>query len=263
LKKKTTDEYNYGKFRDYNTTSKVNIEYNKKHTNFFSSCSDPLDEKLFNFPKFVSRQSITYFICKYELFKKILPLHGSIVECGVLFGGGLMTFAHLSTIFEPVNYNRKIIGFDTFSGFPSISKKDKQSTSQFNRVGNLNANSYDDLVEAIKLFDLNRFVNHIPKIELVKGDATKTIPKYVKDNPQLVINLLYLDFDLYEPTKTALETFLPRMTKGSIIAFDELNWKNWAGETEAVMDTIGLNKLKIERFTFGANISYVVLNEDP
>ena len=47
------------------------------------------------------------------MFKEILNVHG-IVECGVLYGNGTMTFAHLSSILEPVNFTRKIIGFDTF-----------------------------------------------------------------------------------------------------------------------------------------------------
>lgn len=242
--------------------SKTNLEYLRKQSQIFNSSKDPLDEKLFNFPKFVSRQSLTYFIAKYELFKKIVNLHGSIVECGVLFGGGLMTFAHLSSIFEPVNYNRKIIGFDTFSGFPALSKGDKKASSSLAKKGALSANSYNELKECISLFDLNRFLNHIPKIELVKGNATKTIPKYIKENPHTIVNLLYLDFDLYEPTKIALKYFLPRMTKGSIIAFDELNWKNWAGETKAVLDTIDLKKLKIQRFSFNSNMSYAVLDHN-
>ena len=54
---------------------------------------------------------------------------------------------------------------------------------------------------------------HIPKIELVKGDVRKTIPKYIKDNPHLIVSLLYLDLDLYEPTRAALRNFIPRMPK--------------------------------------------------
>jgi hypothetical protein len=81
---------------------------------------------------------------------------------------------------------------------------------------------------------MNRPVGHVPKVELVKGDANITIPKYIEDNPHVVVSLLYLDFDIYEPTKTALKYFIPRMPKGSIIAFDELNSPHWPGGTIAV-----------------------------
>ena len=50
------------------------------------------------------------------------------------------------------------------------------------------------------------------------------------------MSLLYLDFDLYEPTKCAF----PRMPKGAVVAFDELNHAAWPGETMALLDTLGI-----------------------
>ena len=44
-----------------------------------------------------------------------------------------------------------------------------------------------------------------------------------------------------------------------MIFFDELNSKDWIGETKAVLDTIGIHKLKIERFSFDSHISYAVI----
>jgi hypothetical protein len=70
---------------------------------------------------------------------------------------------------------------------------------------------------------------------------------------------LYLDVDLYEPTKILLENFLPRMPKGAVIVFDELNAKMFPGETKAVDEVIGLRNLKIERFSFDSYVSYAVL----
>ena len=69
----------------------------------------------------------TEFLAKYELFKKILNIKGSIVECrSTQEGGGLFSWAHFSTILEPYNYHRKIIGFDTFEGFKNLSNEDKR-----------------------------------------------------------------------------------------------------------------------------------------
>ena len=41
------------------------------------------------------------------------------------------------------------------------------------KKGGYNINSFNDLKKCIELFDSNRFINHIPKIELVKGDVKK------------------------------------------------------------------------------------------
>ena len=47
------------------------------------------------------------------------------------------------------------------------------------------------------------------------------------------------------------------MTKGSIIVFDELNFKNYPGETVALKKTLGLNNVKLNRFRIDPAISYV------
>jgi len=238
------------------TRTKRESEYLSQLEQRFDSSPFSVVEKLMNFPLYVPRQNLTTFLCKYEIFKRVLGIHGSIVECGTLFGGGLMTFAQLSAIFEPTNHQRRIIGFDTFSGHSTIATQDLGSESVEAHQGGLAIDSFEEISYCTELFDMNRFVGHIPKIELVKGDAEKTIPQYINDNPYLIVSLLYLDFDVYTPTKVALENFVPRLSKGAIIAFDELNLKSWPGETIAVLEKLSLNHLRIERFSFGSTISF-------
>ena len=244
------------RFTETSANTKKDVEYLEKLEEYFKTSIGTNVEKIDNFSKYIPRQKMAYFLAKYEIFKKILYIQGSIIECGVLFGGGLMTFAQLSAIFEPVNHQRKIIGFDTFSGFPKLSPHDKKGNSEFLKKGGYSVNSYRDLIESIKLFDMNRSIGHIPKVELVKGNATKTIPKYLKKNPHTVVSLLFLDFDLYEPSKVALKYFVPRMPKGAIIAFDEINAQTFPGETQALLETVGINNLRIERFPFNTYLSY-------
>ncbi|NGZ29539.1 MAG: hypothetical protein G8345_21950, partial [Magnetococcales bacterium] len=123
----------------------------------FMEDGDALINKIEAFPKYVSRQSFAKVLAKYEIFKRILPVHGSIVECGVLNGAGLMTWAKLSSIFEPVNHVRRIIGFDTFSGFPSVSEEDTRTgTFHAMQAGQMAGSSIEDIEKAIHVYDLNR-----------------------------------------------------------------------------------------------------------
>ena len=126
-----------------------------------------------------------------------------------------MSWAKFSAILEPVNLTRRIYGFDTFEGFPGISAKDRWALSMHVKEGDLAADVHDELTQLVDIDDLTRFIGHVNKVNLVRGDATLTIPAFVKDNPHLVVSLLFMDFDLYEPTKVALEHFLPRMPKGA------------------------------------------------
>jgi len=228
----------------------------------FDQSKCPLDKKLHNFTKYVRRQSIARFLAQYELFKRQLNIKGSIVECGVHNGGGAMAWAKISSILEPYNYHRMIYAFDTFEGFPNISEKDKTLYNLNARKGSFAENDYniyEELQEVIKEYDENRFINHKQKIELIKGDANFTIPEFLKKNKHVLISLLYLDFDIYEPTVTALNFFLPIMPKGSILAFDELNNPEWPGETQAILENLNLNHFKLECFDFEPNISFIQL----
>lgn len=233
--------------------------YTKDLNSYFESSLGGSIDKLRNFTKYVPRQVLCQFLAKSELFRELLPVHGNIIECGVHLGGGLMTWGNLSAMLEPYNHTRRIIGFDTFTGFTAIHQKDEGDTLDCSKIGGLAAPSYKDLTECIRLYDLNRPIGHIPRVELVSGDALETMPQYIATNKHLVVAMLYLDFDLYEPTKKAIETFLPRMPKGAILAFDELNQSAWPGETAAVIEAIGLSNLRIRRFSFAPALSYAVI----
>jgi len=228
----------------------------------YPDCS--IDDKLNNFEKYIRRQAMSRFLARYELFKMQLNIKGCIIEAGVHHGGGLFTWAKLSSALEPYALDRRIFGFDTFSGFPSINEKDievesKDNSSLREKGFDTGFNVYDELNELISEYDNNRFLNQFQKVFLVKGDATQTIPEFVEKNSYLLVSLLFLDFDLYEPVKVALKYFLPRMPKGSVLAFDEINNPWWPGETRALLEEMNINHLQINRFSFDPNIAYIIL----
>src|SRR6185436_18354913 len=102
-------------------------------------------------------------------------------------------------------------------GFPRLTGQDLVGVGAGVKVGDLYANSLAELNELAAIHDSTRFLGHVPKVKLIKGDATQTIPRFVEENPHLVISLLFMDFDLHEPTKVALQHFLPRMPKGAVL----------------------------------------------
>lgn len=230
----------------------------------FDGASGTTLDKLNHFPRFVPRQALALFLAREAVFRRVVEVHGAVIECGVFMGGGLFTWAQLSAIMEPVNHNRRIIGFDSFEGFPSLSQQDRSpdgAPEEHKQAGAYRYDAQAELEHSAALYDLNRPVGHIPRVELVRGDATKTIPGWLAGNPHAVVALLHLDFDLYEPTVAALRTFVPRMPRGAVIAFDELNQKQWPGETLAVLEEVGLSRLRLRRFPWTPALSYAVLED--
>jgi hypothetical protein len=237
--------------------------FNKNKLSAFKKSKCDVQKKLNNFSKYVPRQSIARFVTLFEIFKLQKNIKGSIVECGVHHGGSLMAFAKISSILEPYNFNRKIIGFDTFKGFLGLDKKDKMVVKKYPLIKkglfSEDYSIYEEIISCVEEYDENRFLNHINKIELIKGDANKTIPLYLKKNKHLLISLLFMDFDIYKPTSTALKFFLPRMAKGSILCFDEINNSMWPGETIALLEKINCKNYEIKSFEYEPNISYIVI----
>lgn len=239
--------------------SEDNISQINLMAEYFENSSGSIPDKLDNFSKYITRTSMARFLTRYEIFKKILDVQGVVIECGVLFGGGLMSWAHFSSILEPANHQRRIIGFDTFEGFPEISNEDKSKTSsKFGEKGNLKVDSEEELKIGIQIYDKTRFFNNVEKVSLVRGNVLETVPKFLEENKHIVISLLYMDFDIYKPTKFCINQFISRMPKGSIIAFDQLNNPQWPGETQALFECFeNFNKLEIKKIPgFGTSISY-------
>lgn len=224
----------------------------------FEDCPLRLLDKLEAFPRFVSKRALARFLCKYEIYRQILKINGIVVECGVFNGAGLFTWAQLANIFEPTNYNRRIVGFDTFDGFPSVASPDANEMLS-PAVGDLRGDALECFNTSLQKYNAERHLSHIRNIELVKGDFLETGEAYLAEHPHTLISLLYLDFDLYEPTAMALDLFLPRMCKGAIVCFDELNCPNFPGETSAAFEKLDLTGREVRRFPEDPWISYVVL----
>jgi hypothetical protein len=213
-----------------------------------------------NLGLFINRQSLSRIIAMNDLYRKILDIHGIICEFGVYWGQNLSLFESFRGMYEPYNYNRKIVGFDSFEGFVSLDKKD--GSSDIIKDGSYaTSTGYEDtLSKILDYHESNSPVSHIKKYELVKGDASVTIKKYLEKNPETIIAFAYFDFDVYKPTKDCLEAILPHLSKGAIIGFDELNFHEFPGETLAFQEVLGVNNYTIQHVANNPLMSYIVFD---
>ncbi len=225
----------------------------------YRRCPLPANEVLSNLGLFLNRQTLSRILFMQELYQKALPVHGIIVEFGVRWGQNLALFSSFRGMYEPFNYTRKIVGFDTFSGFPSVTAQDGGDAVA--SVGSYAVTpKYEEYLEEVLAYhETESPLGHIKKYELVKGDAMVTLEKYLVDHPETIIALAYFDFDIYEPTKRCLELIRGHLTKGSVIGFDELNCRHFPGETLALKETLGLDRYAIRRTPHNPIPSYLVI----
>lgn len=219
----------------------------------------PSEQILENLELYMRPQRISEILSFHHLYQQILDVHGIIIEFGVRWGRHLSVLSALRAIYEPYNFYRKIIGFDTFTGFLEAVPEDGKSDRV--HVGSMSVSeNYEQYLEKIlALHEAEAPLSHIRRTELLKGDAPQMLAEYLKNNPETIIALAYFDMDLYQPTKSCLELIQPYLVKGSILAFDELLHPEFPGETLALKEVVDLKKYKIERFSTAPYPCYIVM----
>jgi O-methyltransferase len=140
---------------------------------------------------------------------------GDIVECGCYKGGTAIVFA----LNDP---SKAVYSFDTFDGMPAPSEFD------VHKEGDLKA-TVEEAIENTKDF---------PNIFLVRGDICKTIRQF----EARAISLLYLDCDLYEPHKIALEHLWPMVSGGGWMVSHDYVTEDCPGVRKAIDEFFGPGK---------------------
>jgi hypothetical protein len=209
--------------------------------------------------EFTARQ-----LCIYEIFKNTFEIPGSIVELGVRNGANFFFLARLIEIFNQAQRydgisSKHLYGFDTFTGFPSVSKVDVSDSSWFDmKEGGVPCNRdvfFEDFEEFKK-------ASSIPnRLHVIEGDVMNTIPRFLNTSPGVRISLAYFDMDIYEPTIFALESLWSKIVPGGIIVFDEYGFKEFPGESKAVDEFFENKNVSIKSFPWCSCPSAYVVKE--
>lgn len=205
----------------------------------------PLEEIFQAFPAYTRRQLLTRFLAYYELFKLIQTKPGWVVECGIYRGFSFFALGKFLEIFCMGDKTRKLLGFDSFSGFSALHKEDGPADPCVTRIigGTNPADFRDEFFELLKLNNLDCFASWAERFQVVEGDVLETIPEYVRKFPGLRISLLHIDIDLYEPVSVALEHLYPLVVPGGIVVMDEYAHRDWPGESAALKHYFKKNDL--------------------
>ena len=220
-------------------------------------CPIPDNELLLNMGLFLTPQTLSRVLFMDFLYRQIIDVQGIVMEFGCRWGQNMSLFTGLRGIYEPFNRLRKVVGFDTFAGFPSVAREDSEMAAQGAYATTPHYGSY--LRQLLQYQEEESPLAHIRKFELIPGDATETVPDYLEKNPETIIALGYFDFDLYNPTKRCLEAIRAHLTRGSVLGFDEVNDHTTPGETIALKEVLGLDRYSVRRYRYNSRTSYLVI----
>lgn len=240
-------------------SSEEETEHRNSMLELLKSTPIPEQQLLSNLGLFLESKHLSRILLMDHLFRQIVDVHGAVMEFGTRWGQNAALFSALRGIYDPFNRHRNIVLFDTFEGFPSLHGKDGDHEMMYEGALSTAMNYEAYLEKVLTVHENLNPLDHIKKFEIRKGDGSVEVERYLKERPETIIALAFFDFDIYEPTKKVLEDIAPRLVKGSVVAFDELNDPDAPGETVAVMEAIGLNNIRLKKFPHASRVSYFVV----
>jgi hypothetical protein len=231
----------------------------REFTELLKMCPIPDDEMLMNLGLFLTPQTLSRVLFMDFLYRQALDVQGIVVEFGCRWGQNLSLFTALRGIYEPFNRLRKVVGFDLFSGLPHLNSKDGNALRSGMYSTTTKYEAY--LAKVLAFQEQESPLSHLEKHCIVKGDASVQIRRYLRKHPETMVALAYFDLDLYRPTRDCLKAIRDRLTRGSVIGFDELNDPLCPGETLALKEVLGLGCHSVRRFPYNGRTSYLIVGE--
>ncbi len=195
--------------------------------------------------------------------ENVLRLPGDLFEFGVYRGASLLSMAIL---LKQLGSDKRIYGFDTFSGFPCYGPEDdldqfrelfstgqiskshylkhqlllrlKQDTGSMEEVttanistsGDFSEVSYRQLMRRIKLLGLDN-------IKLIKGPFQDTVPKFFQGSQHEIFSA-NIDCDLYQGYTITLPFIWDNLCSGGYVHLDEYYSLKFPGPRRAVNEFV-------------------------
>ena len=179
-----------------------------------------------------------------HLRKNISKLEGDIFEFGVFRGSSVIA---IGLLLKELKSDKKVYGFDSFSGFPSLDEKDDLENfyNKKNYFSKKFLKDYEKFLEVKKIisginnFDpislassgnfsqtskelIQRKIDYfgLDNVFLIEGDFKKTVPDFFEENNNKVFSA-NLDCDLYEGYKIVLPYLYESLSIGGFVHLDE------------------------------------------
>lgn len=197
-----------------------------------------------------------------EVYEKIVDIPGSIIDVGTWRGQTAVICENLRAIFEPLHLNRRIIAFDTFTGYKGFSKSDNATNLHKDGTYSTGEN-YDELLSKLLVLheQSNALGHNFGKHKVIKGDCLKTIPQFFEDYKNEFVALAFFDVNSIKPTLESFKTIYNRLVPGGVIAFWQLSREREViqAEGQVYVEEI-LNKYKhtLHRTKFYPGLCYIV-----
>lgn len=198
--------------------------------------------------------NVSYIAYWEHFLEALVGIDGDIVECGIGRARSLIMLASLNLIRGPERGGqRRIYGYDSFSGFPKPGPKDASPRNPAEGEWSSSPTGMYRYTEAFTKQVLEEANLPLEEIDLriSGGFFRETLPSH----PERPIALLHLDGDLYESYLDCLTHLYPKVAIGGIIAFDDFFFEeqqdDFPGARIAAKEYLGPEYSRLQRSVSG------------
>lgn len=184
-----------------------------------------------------------------ELLSMVEGVPGDIIEVGTYDGD---TSEIICSYLLKNDINKKFYGLDTFSGYLAEDMSAANRESVYNFVNNV----WDTKKEKVQ--DRLSFYGEI-NYKLIEGDCKKTIPEQIRNKTFDKFCLIYIDCNLYRPSRRSMDDLFPLLEIGGILAIDE---HTVGGETRAIKEIAKKYNQDLNFFSHHPGPSYYFIKKD-
>ena len=145
-----------------------------------------------------------------------------------------------------------VFGFDDFKGYNNFSEYDKNFRQFVDEKKHYLVSDFDFVSRLLDLKTDDNLIPGVKRAEIINGDVLDTIDEFLVKRGGLRLCLLYIDVNLYEPTKYTLEKFYDFVVPNGIIALNGYAQAPHDGEAKALDEFLNTRNLKpkFQSFSF-------------
>ncbi|HEY1180880.1 MAG TPA: TylF/MycF/NovP-related O-methyltransferase [Rhodocyclaceae bacterium] len=182
------------------------------------------EEKERSLGLFIRGSLMARILASFEVYQQIVDLPGAIFDMGTWRGQTAVLCENFRAILEPLNFQRRIHAFDTFTGYAGFGEKDPRDKALYSDGTYSLSSDYADLLrKLLSLHERNNAMGHVNgKHKVWEGDCRETLAAFGREYPGEMVALAWFDLNIYEPTRDSFEFILKRLVPGGVIAFWQL-----------------------------------------
>ena len=244
----------------FTNSSNNQLEARDKLYELFENYPAPKDEKERSLSLFMRGSQLARLLAINEIYQKIINIPGNIMDCGTWRGSTAILCENLRAIYEPLNFQRHIYAFDTFTGYKGFKQNEVKIKNISNGTYSVE-DKYDELLKNLLiLHEQNNAMGHIyGKHYVIPGDIIETLPKILSENRGLSLSLVFFDLNCYKPTNEVFNYVLSRLLVGGIIAMWQFSREEIQSEAQVFFEQIqGKINYSIHKCTTYPSLVYVV-----